>query len=67
MSTDWKELNHIIPPDMEQYVVMLCEAGSAKNEVVLLTRFQKVVRLIYDERIAPLERQKNEKEKHSTE
>ncbi len=50
--TDWRSMNHIIPDGFEKYVVMLAEAGSAKNELILVTRFQKVVRAIYDECVA---------------
>lgn len=51
MSTepDWKKMDHRITPEMEKWVVMLCQAGSADNELKLLTRFQKVVNAIYKE------------------
>lgn len=49
--SNWKELNHVVPDGFDKYVLMLCSAGDAKNELILLTRFQKVVRLIYEEHI----------------
>lgn len=51
--TDWKSLNHVMPDGWEKYVTMLAEACSADNELKLITRFQKVVRLIHDEQIKP--------------
>lgn len=51
---DWKSLNHEMPEGWEKYVVLLCEAGSADNELKLLIRFQKVIRLIHDEQAASL-------------
>lgn len=51
MKTDWKSLNHEVPEGWEKYLIMLCEAGSADNELKLLTRFQKVLRLIHDEQL----------------
>lgn len=47
--TDWLKLNHDMPDGWEKYVTMLAEACSADNELKLLSRFQKVVRLIHDE------------------
>lgn len=44
--TDWKAMNHIIPDGYERFVVMLAEAGSADNELKLITRYQKIVRAI---------------------
>lgn len=54
--TDWKAMNHELPADpiWEKYLVMFCEAGSADNELKLLTRFQKIIRKIYDEQVVEL-------------
>jgi hypothetical protein len=52
--TDWKALDHEIPDGWEKYVVMLAEACSTDNELKLITRFQKVVRLIREQEVVPL-------------
>ncbi len=54
MSTDWISLNHEIPDGFGKYVMMLAEACSADNELKLLVRFQKVVRLIHDAELSDL-------------
>lgn len=51
----WGELNHEVPQSLDKYVVMLASACSADNQLKLLTRFQKVVRLIKDEQIDQLQ------------
>lgn len=50
---DWSQLKHELPPEMEKYLLMLTEALDARNELVLLGRLQKVLRLIYDEQVQP--------------
>lgn len=47
--TDWLSMPHECPKEMEQYLTLLCEACSAENELILLTRFQKVLRKIHDD------------------
>jgi hypothetical protein len=64
--TNWRELNHEIPDGFEKYVIMLCEAGGADNELKVLTRFQKVVRLIHDDKVETLKAQ-NEKMREAIE
>jgi hypothetical protein len=49
--TDWKAMPHEIPDGWEKYVVLLCAAVSAESELKILTRFQKVVRMIHDENV----------------
>ena len=49
----WTELDHEIPEGWDKYVLLLAEACSAKNEMILISRFQKIVRLIYDEQMTP--------------
>jgi hypothetical protein len=46
--TDWKSLPHELPDEMHKYLMMLTEACGAENELKLLTRFQKTLRLIHD-------------------
>lgn len=53
--TDWKSMNHVVPKEFEKYVVMLAEACSADNELKRLTRFQKVVRAIIDDKDAAVQ------------
>lgn len=55
--TNWLSLNHEVPEGYDKYVVMLAEACGADNELKLITRFQKVVRLIHDEKVAQARRQ----------
>ena len=56
--TDWKSMPHEIPVSLEKYVCLLAEACGAKNELILVVRFQKIVRKLHDEskeRISALE------------
>jgi len=53
---NWLEMDHRLTPDKEKWVVMLCQAAGADNELKILTRFQKVINAIYAEKVAPLEK-----------
>jgi len=46
---DWLALEHKVPDGFDKFVAMLAAAGDAPNELILLTRYQKVVRAVYDE------------------
>lgn len=47
--TNWKDMPHELPEEMQGYLMLLCEAGNADNELKLLTRYQKILRKIHDE------------------
>jgi hypothetical protein len=51
---DWRSMNHILPPEMEHWLKLICSAGDAKNELILVGRYQKICRAIYDEHLATL-------------
>lgn len=51
LKTDWNILNYRIPDGYEKYVIMLAEAYHADSDIKIITRIQKVVRLIYDENV----------------
>jgi len=46
-NTDWGSMDHNVPKGYDKFVVMLAEAGSAKNELILLTRYQKIIRAVW--------------------
>lgn len=51
---DWRGMPHEVPEEMQKYLIMLCSAGDAKNELILLTRYQKIVRKIHDDELTKL-------------
>lgn len=43
---NWRVLNHELPVGMEPYLAAICAAGDAKNEMILVGRYQKILRAL---------------------